>query len=166
MQNHDSSRRAFLKGAMILPVTLAAGPGVMAAAANEAAAASAASAALATLPRRQLGKNGPKVTILNMGGMMAAMSPQYLDTAWSMGIRYFDNADCYVGGKSETFVAKWLAKYPERRKEVFLTSKDHPHKGPAQLLEMIDRRLAACGTDYLDAFSCTGSARGNTASRR
>ena len=141
---------------MILPVTLAAGPGVMAAAANEAAAASAASAALATLPRRQLGKNGPKVTILNMGGMMAAMSPQYLDTAWSMGIRYFDNADCYVGGKSETFVAKWLAKYPERRKEVFLTSKDHPHKGPAQLLEMIDRRLAACGTDYLDAFFLHG----------
>ncbi len=157
MQHHDASRRSFLKSAIALPVTLATTPAVLTAAtANDPTPSTGASAPLDALPRRQLGKNGPKVTMLNMGGMMAAMSPQYLDTAWSMGIRYFDNADCYVGGKSETFVAKWLAKYPERRKEVFLTSKDHPHKGPAQLLEMIDRRLAACGADYLDAFYLHG----------
>jgi hypothetical protein len=94
--------------------------------------------------------------MLSMGGMMAAMSPDYLDIAWSMGIRYFDTADCYIKGKSEKIFAQWLAKYPERRKEIFLVSKDHPHQGPEQLLEMIDRRLAACGTTYLDAFYIHG----------
>ena len=82
--------------------------------------------------------------MLCMGGMMAALSPDYIDIAWSMGIRYFDTADCYINGQSEKIFAQWLAKYPERRKEIFLVSKDHPHKGPEQLLEMIDtpaRRL-------------------------
>ncbi len=153
-KNHTASRRNFLKTAITLPMTLAAAPAMMADPAGKDT--PAAGTPGAALPRRQLGKNGPKVTILTMGGMMAAMSREYLDIAWSMGIRYFDNADCYVHGKSETFVAQWLAKYPERRKEVFLTSKDHPHEGPKQLLEMIDVRLKNCGTDYLDAFYIHG----------
>ena len=55
--------------------------------------------ASAALPRRQLGKSGPQVTMLCMGGMMAALSPDYIDIAWSMGIRYFDTADCYIDGQ-------------------------------------------------------------------
>src|SRR5476649_170640 len=74
--------------------------------------------------------------------------PEYLDIAWSMGIRYFDTADCYLHGQSEKNVAAWLAEHTERRKEIFLVSKDHPHKGPEELLDMIDRRLAACGTTF------------------
>jgi aryl-alcohol dehydrogenase-like predicted oxidoreductase len=118
--------------------------------------ASAAEAPAGILPQRELGKSGRKVTMLNLGGMMAALSPDYLDIAWSMGIRYFDTADCYKNGQSEKIIAKWLAKYPERRKEIFLVSKDHPHQGPEQLLEMIDKRLTACGTTYLDAFYIHG----------
>lgn len=87
---------------------------------------------------------------------MSALSPDYLDIAWSMGIRYFDTADCYLKGQSEKIIGQWLAKYPERRKEIFLVSKDHPHKGPSQLLEMVDKRLAAIGTSYLDAFYIHG----------
>ena len=94
--------------------------------------------------------------MLCMGGMEQALSPQYIDVAWSMGIRYFDSADCYLGGKSEKIFGAWLAKYPERRQEIFLVSKDHPHQGPKQMLEMIDRRLDACGTKYLDAFYIHG----------
>jgi predicted aldo/keto reductase-like oxidoreductase len=59
-------------------------------------------------------------------------------------------------GRSEKIVAEWLAKYPERRKEVYLVTKDHPKKGPDQLLEMIDRRLEALGTKYVDAFYIHG----------
>ena len=144
------SRRNFLKSTLTLPVALAATPALLM------QSASAAPAGAAVLPRRQLGKNGPEVTMLSMGGMMAAMSPDYLDIAWSMGIRYFDTADCYIHGQSEKIIAQWLAKYPERRKEIFLVSKDHPHEGPEQLLTMIDKRLAACGTTYLDAFYIHG----------
>ena len=146
----SSSRRHFLKSAVALPVALAAAPSMLT------QTAAAAPAAAAVLPRRQLGKSGPQVTMLSMGGMMAAMSPDYLDIAWSMGIRYFDTADCYIKGKSEKIIAQWLAKYPERRKEIFLVSKDHPKNSPEELLQMVDRRLEACGTTYLDAFYIHG----------
>ena len=147
-----TSRRNFLKSTMSLPVALAAAPSLF----TQAAMAAEVPASTDALPRRQLGNSGPAVTMLCMGGMMAALNTDYIDIAWSMGIRYFDTADCYLKGKSEGIFAQWLAKYPERRKEIFLVSKDHPHQGPEQLLEMIDKRLAACGTTYLDAFYIHG----------
>lgn len=151
----STSRRNFLKSTLALPVALAAAPSLVTQSAF--AADAPVSGASDALPRRQLGKSGPQVTMLCMGGMMAAMSPDYLDIAWSMGIRYFDTADCYIRGKSEQIIGQWLAKYPERRKEIFLVSKDHPHEGPEQLLKMIDTRLANIGsTTYLDAFYIHG----------
>ncbi len=149
-QPFSASRRNFLKSTLTLPVALAAAPSLFT------QSASAAGAPADILPQRELGKSGRKVTMLTMGGMMSALDVDYIDIAWAMGIRYFDTADCYKNGQSEKIFAKWLAKYPERRKEIFLVSKDHPKKGPEQLLEMIDKRLAACGTDYLDAFYIHG----------
>ena len=73
-------------------------------------------AASTALPRRQLGKNGPQVTMLCLGGMMQALSPDYIDIAWSMGIRYFDTADCYIDGKSEKIfgaVARQISRTPQ-----------------------------------------------------
>lgn len=155
--NLQTSRRHFLKTTLTLPIALAAAPAVVTqtVSAEDKPAATTAGAS-APLPRRQLGKNGPQVTILCLGGMEQALSPDYLDIAWSMGIRFFDSADCYLRGRSEKIFGQWLAKYPERRKEIFLVSKDHPHGGPKQLLEMIDRRLEACGTKYLDGFYIHG----------
>ena len=150
----STSRRSFLKSTLTLPVTLAAAPSLFTQ--NARAADAPAPAAGEPLPRRQLGKNGPQVTMLGMGGMMGAFSPDFIDLAWSMGIRYFDTAHSYINGKSEKILAEWLAKYPERRKEIFLVTKDSPNQGPEQLLEMIDARLAACGTTYLDAFYIHG----------
>jgi len=149
----SSSRRSFLKTALTVPAALALSPGL---ATQSALAEPAAPAATTPLPVRPLGKSGRQVTMISLGGMMSALTPDYLDIAWSMGIRYFDTADCYMKGQSEKIFGKWLAKYPERRKEIFLVSKDHPKQGPEQLLEMIDRRLAAIGTKYLDAFYIHG----------
>ena len=141
------SRRNFLKTTLAASGALVAAPAVKAQSATTATPVTA-----ATLPARQLGKNGPQVSMVSLGGMMNALSPEYLDIAWSMGVRYFDTADCYLGGKSEKIIGQWLAQYPERRKDIFLVTKDHPKKGPEQLLEMVDRRLAAIGTSYLDLF--------------
>ena len=142
---------------MTLPVALAAAPAIMTQTVS-AEDAPAAPAAAAPLPKRQLGKNGPQVTMLCMGGMPAALSPQYLDIAWANGIRYSDTAASYLNGNSEKIIAQWLAKYPERRKEIFLVSKDHPRQAE-QMVEMVDRRLEACGTKYLDAFYIHGIGR-------
>ena len=146
-----TSRRNFLKSTLTVPVALAAAPAFLTQTTFPAG-----TPASAVLPRRQLGRNGPQVTMLNMGGMMTALSLDYIDIAWSMGIRYFDTAASYQNGKSEKIFGAWLAKYPERRKEIFLVSKDHPKQGPEQLLTMIDTRLAAIGTSYLDAFYIHG----------
>ncbi len=113
----STSRRSFLKTAITLPAALAVGPSLLTASADPASA-SANQAESVPLPMRPLGRSGRKVTMVSLGGMMAAYSPDYLDIAWSMGIRYFDNADCYIGGQSEHRLGAWLAKYPERRKEV------------------------------------------------
>lgn len=148
----DSSRRNFLKSTLTLPVALAAAPSLFTQTAL------AANVPSEPLPRRQLGRNGPQVTMLSMGGMMAALSVDYIDIAWSMGIRYFDTSKSYLNGNSEKIFAAWLAKYPERRKEIFLVSKDRPHSC-TQMMEMIDQRIAACGTTYLDAFYIHGIGR-------
>jgi len=148
----STTRRHFIRGAAATPV-LALAPNIMPAASRQQGTEP---SGQGPLPTRKLGKNGPEVSMLNMGGMMVCLSPEYIDIAWSMGIRYLDNADCYVKGNSETFIAGWLAKHPERRKEVFIATKDHPKQGPEQLLDMVDRRLERLGTDYLDAFYIHG----------
>ena len=150
----STSRRNFLRTALTIPAALAVGPALMAASADNSNGSSAQAAE--PLPTRVLGRSGRKVSMISLGGMMDAYSPEYLDIAWSMGIRYFDTADCYIGGQSEKRLGTWLAKYPERRKEVFIVSKDHPHAGPQQMLDMIDKRLAAIGTDHLDLFFIHG----------
>ena len=153
-----STRRNFLKTAFTVPVALAAAPALVMAQdkPNEAKPAAESQAASGPLPMRKLGKADRKVTMLNIGGMMKALSVSYIDIAWAAGIRYFDTADCYMGGNSEKIFGEWLSKYPERRQEVFLVSKDHPKQGPKQMLEMIDRRLNNLGAKYLDAFYIHG----------
>ena len=141
------TRRDFFKTALAVPAALALAP--------YAKAKEPLPAAATPVPQRQLGKNGPKVSMIILGGDMTAHSAEYLEIGWSLGIRYFDTAAKYGNGKEESHIAAWLAKHPERRKELFLVSKDYPVKGPEQLLEMIDKRLAACGTDCTHKFKTT-----------
>lgn len=106
------------------------------------------------LPTRKLGRNGPQVPMLALGGDMEAHSARALiNMGWALGMRYFDTAQKYGHAQEESRYRAWFAAHPERRQEVFLVSKDYPTKrGPEQLLEMIDRRLEALGTTYLDLY--------------
>jgi len=152
-----TSRRNFLKTAISLPAALAVGPSLLSASAETVTTPPISSQdAAGPLPMRPLGRSGRKVTMISLGGMMTSYSPEYLDIAWSMGIRYFDNAAVYIKGQSEQRLGAWLAKYPERRKDCFIVTKDHPRQNPQQLLQMIDTRLAAIGTDYIDLFFIHG----------
>ncbi len=103
-------------------------------------------AAVKPLPTRKLGKTGVDVTILNQGTWQASGLDRILRFAYSNGIRYFDSAKSYG---SEPGIKTWLHANPAVRKEIFLVSKDSP-ASPKQLIPMLDERLKALGTDYLD----------------
>jgi aryl-alcohol dehydrogenase-like predicted oxidoreductase len=46
-----------------------------------------------------------------------------LDAAWAAGIRAFDTADAYGGGRSESYIGSWLRERPEVRDGFVLTTK-------------------------------------------
>ncbi len=102
-----------------------------------------------TLPTRKLGKTGVDVTILNHGTWQAPGAiDRMLRTSYAGGVRYFDTAKAY---RTEPGLAKWLQAMPEVRKTIFLATKDSP-KDPSQMMGMLDERLAALKTDYVDLF--------------
>jgi aryl-alcohol dehydrogenase-like predicted oxidoreductase len=127
---------------------------------------------------KNLGRTGLKVSALglgcgNFGGVGSA--PAFfgkgeteeeafaiLDAAWELGINFFDTANAYGGGRSETYVGHWLkAKGPRARDQLLLSSKvfnpvgDGPNdRGLSRrhILSQIDASLARLGTDHLDMY--------------
>jgi aryl-alcohol dehydrogenase-like predicted oxidoreductase len=74
---------------------------------------------------RELGRSGVSVTRIVLGcgnfggvgsspaffgqGIPREEAPRIMDAAWELGIRTFDTADAYGGGRSETWIGEWLA---------------------------------------------------------
>jgi uncharacterized protein len=100
------------------------------------------------LPRRPLGKTGVDITILDQGTGKGPDVDRLLRYGFARGVRAYDTSETY---HSEGAFKKWFAQEPAVRKQIFLVTKDAP-KTPSQLLGMLDQRLAALGTDYVDLF--------------
>src|SRR5689334_25233878 len=85
-------------------------------------------AALPQVPRKTLGKTNEKVPILLMG-MAMNFDPKFdpkLAEALRFGVNYFDCADCYEGGRSETAAGNFL-ETSGKRKDVWITTKSCNH---------------------------------------
>ena len=100
------------------------------------------------LPRRPLGKTGIDITILDQGTGKGPDVDRLLRLGFARGVRAYDTSETY---HSEAAFKKWFAQDPAVRKQIFLVTKDSP-KTPAQLMGMLDKRLEALGTDYVDLF--------------
>ena len=89
---------------------------------------------------RELGRSGVSVTRVVLGcgnfggvgsspaffgqGIPREEAPRIMDAAWELGIRTFDTADAYGGGRSETWIGEWLAaKGPEVRDAITVETK-------------------------------------------
>jgi aryl-alcohol dehydrogenase-like predicted oxidoreductase len=89
---------------------------------------------------RELGRSGVSVTRIvlgcgNFGGVGSSPAffgqgipheeaPRIMDAAWELGIRTFDTADAYGGGRSETWIGEWLAsKGSQVRDEITVETK-------------------------------------------
>ena len=74
------------------------------------------------------------------------------DLAIEKGVNYFDTAYVYLGGQSETSMAKALARYP--RESYYLADKfpGHSLPGPVDNRALFELSLKRCGTDYFDYY--------------
>jgi len=77
---------------------------------------------------------------------------EMVDRAMAAGINYFDTAYRYIGGQSETFVGKALAKYP--RNSYFVVSKMPVGmlKREADLERIFQEQLRKCNVKYFDFY--------------
>lgn len=102
--------------------------------------------------KRKLGKTGIEVPMLCLGGMFGIPDNQVmLQKAIDWGVTYWDTADCYMGGKSESGIGQFFEKHPEKRKENFLVTKSDS-RNPIEIQKLLDRSLERMKTDYIDLY--------------
>jgi uncharacterized protein len=140
----STDRRTFLQaGALATAATIGSIP---------AAGAQVQPAKLVEFPRRTLGKTGVQVTMLEQGTILGPGFDRIMRLSYAGGVRVFDTAKVY---RSEGLFKKWFDQVPEVRKQIFLVTKDMVRR-PSEMLKMVDERLAALGTDYIDLYFIHG----------
>jgi len=87
---------------------------------------------------------------------------ELMDRALDAGINFFDTADAYGGGRSESFIGRWLkAKGSHVRERLLLSSKVFNPVGPGpndrglsrrQIIRQVDASLSRLQTDRLDMY--------------
>jgi aryl-alcohol dehydrogenase-like predicted oxidoreductase len=127
---------------------------------------------------RRLGTCGVKISRLVLGcgsfggigsapaffgmGEGEAEAVALMDRAWEAGINVFDTANAYGGGRSETYIGRWLKEKGSRvRDQLVLGSKvfnpvgDGPNdRGLSRrhILQQVDASLGRLQTDRLDLY--------------
>jgi aryl-alcohol dehydrogenase-like predicted oxidoreductase len=127
---------------------------------------------------RRLGRTGLKVSRLGLGcgnfggigsdprfyGMGENESEAFalMDRAFELGINFFDTADAYGGGRSESVIGRWLrGKDASARREILVSSKafNPVGEGPndrglsrRHLKRQVDESLKRLGVERLDLF--------------
>lgn len=106
------------------------------------------------LPQRILGGTGEAVTMLGVGGYHIGWTTEKdaeatIEAALEGGVRFFDSAESYSDGRSETRYGKYLT--PRHRDLVFLMTKT-TSRTAAAAEKHLDESLKRLKTDYLDLW--------------
>ncbi len=106
------------------------------------------------LPQRTLGRTGEAVTMLGMGGWhLGSLSErdatEAIELALAGGVRFFDTAQMYQSGGSETRMGKLLI--PQYRDDIYLMTKTTARNGEDARLALEDS-LRRLNTDRLDLW--------------
>ncbi|MGE5428007.1 MAG: aldo/keto reductase [Methylococcaceae bacterium] len=106
------------------------------------------------LPKRKLGRTNEYVTMLGCGGYHIGWTTErdaqeVIEAALEGGVRFFDTAESYGEGMSETRYGKYLT--PQYRDLIFLMSKS---TGPdaKTVKEHLEGTLKRLRTDHLDLY--------------
>jgi len=127
---------------------------------------------------RRLGSTGLKISRLALGcgnfggigsapaffgmGENEAQAFDLMDRAVDAGINVFDTANAYGGGRSETYIGRWLkTEGPAVRQQLLISSKVFNPVGPGpndrglsrrHILQQVDESLRRLETDRLDLY--------------
>ena len=104
-----------------------------------------------TVPTRPFGRTGINVSILSLGGVLGMSDLLIFRQAMKMGVKYWDTADSYGGGKNEKAIGKYFAKFPNDRKKIFLVTKAAT-SNPKKLTEKLNTSLQRMNTSYIDMY--------------
>ncbi len=143
-------RRAFLKSLASLTTGI-----LLSSASTEGGAEEFASDRLGPLlPTRRLGRTGEAVTMLAVGGwhigdMSEAEAQKTIETALEGGVRFFDTAETYQNGGSESRLGKLLV--PKYRDDVFLMTKTTA-RNANEAWTHLEASLTRLNTDRLDLW--------------
>jgi aryl-alcohol dehydrogenase-like predicted oxidoreductase len=80
-----------------------------------------------------------------------------MDAAWSLGLEWFDTADAYGGGRSESWIGEWMRSNGNRPRittktyNPMDTGKDHG-LGRDRMLRQFDSSLERLGLDRVDVY--------------
>lgn len=125
----------------------------------------------ATMPYRKLGDSGLSVSVFSFGSwvtfgkqMDTAPAQECLRYALDHGVNFFDNAEVYANGQSETIMGEAFRKLGVARNEYVLTSKffwgieDRINfkntLNRKYLMQAIEGSLARFKTDFVDVAYC------------
>jgi predicted aldo/keto reductase-like oxidoreductase len=115
--------------------------------------------------KRKLGKTGLELPVVSMG-VMRSDNPALVKAAMEMGVRHFDTAHGYMGGKNETMLGEVFKEFP--RDSFTIATKVHPEGidrqtgaiGPGatkeSVLEMMNISLQRLQMDYVDMLYLHG----------
>ncbi len=129
------------------------------------------------MEQRQLGRSGISVSQVilgcgNFGGVGSAPAFfgqgisrdeafRIMDAAWELGIRTFDTADAYGGGRSETWIGEWLAAKGSAVRDAlaietktFNPVREGADRGlsRARILQQLETSLERLGLERVDLY--------------
>lgn len=118
---------------------------------------------------RRLGDSGLRVSEISLGGWTTFGGSvtdkdtirQIITYAYENGVNFFDIADIYAKGESETMMGEVLSQFPRHTlvissKVFWPMSDDENDRGLSRkhIMESVDKSLKRIGTDYLDLYFC------------
>ena len=120
---------------------------------------------------RRLGRSGLKVSELSFGSWVTygnqlneGLERECMAAAYDAGVNFFDNAEVYAKGRSESIMGDALRKLGWRRASYIVSTKffwgldDGPNEkntlNRKYLMQAIDGSLARLGLDYVDVVFC------------
>jgi voltage-dependent potassium channel beta subunit len=120
---------------------------------------------------RRLGASGLRISELSFGSWVTYgnqlgedLARECMATAYAAGVNFFDNAEVYAKGRSETIMGAVLRKMGWRRSSYLVSTKfywgldDGPNEkntlNRKYLMQAIDGSLERLGLDYVDLVFC------------